>query len=164
MTQLPKLTVTDGTSSSVMVTALVAGVPAVTPSGSEAPKLSLTLSPSSSTVSWAAVNVKDFGGVAAVEGHVLWHAGVVGGGGALVGLLYGDDDCALGVGAEGDGHLDGVLRYVGGIRVVALGDGVGGAPEAHGDGRNVVVGDGDRASWPSSLRSRHPAAWPRSSA
>ena len=38
-----------------------------------------------------------FGGVAAVEGHVLWHAGVVGcGGAALVDLLYGDDDCALG--------------------------------------------------------------------
>ena len=37
-----------------------------------------------------------FGGVAAVEGHVLWHAGVVGcGGAALVDLLYGDDDCAL---------------------------------------------------------------------
>ena len=42
-----------------MVTALVAGVPALTPSGSVAPKLSLTLSPSSSSVSWAAVNVKD---------------------------------------------------------------------------------------------------------
>ena len=38
-----------------------------------------------------------FGGVAAVEGDVLWHARVVGGGGpALVDLLYGDDDCALG--------------------------------------------------------------------
>ena len=48
---------TDGTSSSVMVTALVAGLPAVTPVGSVAPKLSLTLSPSSSTVSWAAVKV-----------------------------------------------------------------------------------------------------------
>ena len=42
-----------------MVTALVAVVPALTPSGSVAPKLSLTLSPSSSTVSWAAVKVKD---------------------------------------------------------------------------------------------------------
>ena len=59
MRQLPKLTVTDGTSSSVMLTALVAGVPALTPSGS-VPKLSLTLSPSSSTVSVSAVNVKVF--------------------------------------------------------------------------------------------------------
>ena len=129
-----------------MVTALVAGVPAVTPVGSVAPKLSLTLSPSSSTVSVGGGEGEGLGGVAAAEGHVLRHAGVVGGGGAaLVGLLYGDDDCALGVRAEGDGHLDGVLRYVGGIRVVALGHGVGGAPEAHGDGRNVVVGDGDGA-------------------
>ena len=40
---------------------------------------------------------------------------------------------------EGDGHLDGVLRYVGGAGIVALGDGVGGAPEAHGDGRNTVL-------------------------
>ena len=59
MTQLPKLTVTDGTSSSVMVTVASSGVPALTPSGSVAPKLSLTLSPSSSTVSVSAVNVKD---------------------------------------------------------------------------------------------------------
>ena len=45
-----------------MVTVLVAGVPAVTVTavvGSVAPKLSLTLSPSSSSVSWAAVKVKD---------------------------------------------------------------------------------------------------------
>ena len=42
-----------------MVTVLVAGVTALTPAGSEAPKLSLTLSPSSSTVSVSAVNVKD---------------------------------------------------------------------------------------------------------
>ena len=54
-------TVTCGASSSVMVTALTPWpvVPAVTPVGSVAPKLSLTLSPSSSTVSWAAVKVKD---------------------------------------------------------------------------------------------------------
>ena len=42
-----------------MVTVLVAGVLELTPSGSVAPKLSLTLSPSSSTVSVSAVNVKD---------------------------------------------------------------------------------------------------------
>ena len=56
----PNATVTCGSSSSVMVTALVAGVPAVTPVGSVAPKLSLTLSPSSSTVSVSAVKTKVF--------------------------------------------------------------------------------------------------------
>ena len=43
-----------------MVTVASSVVPAVTPSGSVVPKLSLTLSPSSSTVSWAAVKTKVF--------------------------------------------------------------------------------------------------------
>ena len=55
----PKLTVTDGSSSSVMFTVVVAGEPALTPVGS-VPKLSFTLSPSSSTVSSVAVNVNVF--------------------------------------------------------------------------------------------------------
>ena len=55
---LPKLTVTAGTSSSVMLTMLAAGVPPVTSAGRLAPKLSLTLSPSSLTLSASAVKVK----------------------------------------------------------------------------------------------------------
>ena len=43
-----------------MVTVLVAGVPALTPSGSVAPKLSLTDSSSSSTASVSAVKTKVF--------------------------------------------------------------------------------------------------------
>ena len=41
-----------------MLTMLVAGVPAVTPAGRPAPKLSLTLSPSSLTSSASAATVK----------------------------------------------------------------------------------------------------------
>ena len=85
-----------------MVTVVSLGVPAVTPAGRRGPEAqSFTLSPSSSTVSWAAVKVKDLEGSPAVEGDVRRHARVVGGGGAaLVGLLYGDDDCALGIGVR----------------------------------------------------------------
>ena len=50
-------TVTCGSSSSVMLTVVVAGVPALTPVGSGVSKPSSTLSPSSSTVSAAALNV-----------------------------------------------------------------------------------------------------------
>ena len=70
-----------------MVTALVAGVPALTPEGRLEPKESLTDSPSSSTVSWAAVKVKDLEVSPASKVTFSRHAGVVGGGGAaLVGL------------------------------------------------------------------------------
>ena len=55
----PKLTVTAGTSSSVMVTVDAAIIPAVTPSGS-VPKVSFTLSSSSSTSSAVALKVKLF--------------------------------------------------------------------------------------------------------
>ena len=41
-----------------MLTVVSLGEPALTPAGRLVPKASRTLSPSSSTVSWAAVNVK----------------------------------------------------------------------------------------------------------
>ena len=49
-----------GASSSVMETVVVLGAPSVTPVGSVEPKLSCTLSPSSSSVSWAAWKLKVF--------------------------------------------------------------------------------------------------------
>ena len=55
---LPKLTVTGGSSLSAMLTVDVLVVPAVTRAGS-VPNARSTLSPSSSTVSWTAVNVND---------------------------------------------------------------------------------------------------------
>ena len=54
-----KLTVTAGSSSSVMETVAPPVAPALTPGGS-VPKASVTLSPSSSTVSSAARKVNDF--------------------------------------------------------------------------------------------------------
>ena len=55
----PKLTVTAGTSSSVMLTVVSLGVPALT-SGGRVPKPSFTLSSSSSSVSWVALKVNVF--------------------------------------------------------------------------------------------------------
>ena len=55
-----KLTVTLGTSSSLMETVVSGTLPLDTPAGRALPKVSLTLSPSSSTVSWVAVKVKVF--------------------------------------------------------------------------------------------------------
>ena len=51
------MTVTAGRSSSVMETVVSLGVPAVTPAGSIAPKLSLTPSPSSLSESSVAMKV-----------------------------------------------------------------------------------------------------------
>ena len=53
----PKATVTDGSSSSVIETVLSFTLPALTPVGI-VPKVSFTLSPSSSTVSAVAAKVK----------------------------------------------------------------------------------------------------------
>ena len=57
----PNDTDTCGSSSSVMLTVVSLGVPALT-SGGRVPKVSCTLSPSSSTVSCVAEKVKVFGG------------------------------------------------------------------------------------------------------
>ena len=48
----------DGASSSVMETVVSGTLPLDTPAGNWLSKVSLTLSPSSSTVSWVAVKVK----------------------------------------------------------------------------------------------------------
>ena len=126
-----------------MVTVAWSGVPAVTSAGRLAPKLSLTLSSSSLSVVGLGGEGEGHGGVAAVEGDALRHAGVVGRGRpSLVRRLDGDDYRPLGVGAQRDRHLDGVLRHIGGPRVVALGHGVGRIPELHRDRGHVVVGDG----------------------
>ena len=53
----PKLTVTEGTSSSVMLTVVSAGVPALSPPGSLSKPMT-TLSPSSSIASSVALTVK----------------------------------------------------------------------------------------------------------
>ena len=53
----PKLTVTDGTSSSVMLTVVSSGVPALTRASGMEPNPSCTLSPSSSSVSCVALKV-----------------------------------------------------------------------------------------------------------
>ena len=55
-----KLTATDGTSSSVMVTVVSSGVPALTRASGMEPNPSLTLSPSSSIVSCVAEKVMLF--------------------------------------------------------------------------------------------------------
>ena len=90
-------------------------VPSVTPVGS-VPKESLTDSPSSSVLSWAAEKVMDSLGVAGVEGDAAWDAGVVGARrSVLVGLGDGNGDRPLRVLGEGD--LD--------RRGTALGHGVG---------------------------------------
>ena len=54
----PKLTSTAGTSSSLMETVVSGTLPLDTPAGNGLSKVSLTLSPSSSTLSWVAVKVK----------------------------------------------------------------------------------------------------------
>ena len=55
-----KLTVTEGTSSSVIETTASLVEPSATPAGRELPKPSLTLSPSSLSSSAVALKVKDF--------------------------------------------------------------------------------------------------------
>ena len=55
----PKLTVTAGTSSSVMLTVVSSGVPALTRASGMEPNPSRTLSPSSSSVSCVALKSKD---------------------------------------------------------------------------------------------------------
>ena len=55
----PNDTNTCGSSSSVMLTVVSVGVPALTPAG-RGPKVSFTLSPSSLALSWVALKVKVF--------------------------------------------------------------------------------------------------------
>ena len=75
----PKLTVTCGSSSSLMLTVVSLGEPSLTPAGRLDPNPSSTLSPSSSTVSWVAENVIVFDVSPGVEGHRGGHPRVVGG-------------------------------------------------------------------------------------
>ena len=138
-------TVNWGTSLSVMLMRLVAGVPAVT-SGqarSEAQHHAFFVVIQHVVGGGEGEGLRS---ITTVESDILWHAGVVGCvRPVLVRRLDGDDHRSLRVRAQGDCHH---LR-------IALRDGVGHSPELHRDLRHVAVDYTDEA------RGRHPRRDPR---